>query len=107
MMEINRNLCWVLTILLNRIAVCEIVCDQVSEGNHYKDGGYLGIGDFGFVSGETRKVKVTFDENASQYSGIDCMTSWNKLWGSSRCGYLQHHHSDSDRFVWRKHGATP
>ena len=31
--------------------------------------------------------------------GTDCQTDWNKLWGKSRCG--NHHHQDSDRFVWR------
>jgi hypothetical protein len=31
-----------------------------------------------------------------------CSTSWNKLFGSSRCGYLNHAHLDSDRFVWRR-----
>jgi hypothetical protein len=28
-----------------------------------------------------------------------CQSDWNKLWGKSRCG--NHHHDDSDRFVWR------
>jgi hypothetical protein len=27
---------------------------------------------------------------------------WNKLYGSSRCGFLTHHHTESDRFVWRR-----
>lgn len=31
--------------------------------------------------------------------GEDCQSDWNKLWGKSRCG--NHHHKDSDRFVWR------
>ena len=51
-------------------------------------------------------MKVTFDKNTAEYSGIDCMTAWNKLWGSSRCGFFTHHHTDSDRFVWRKFGDT-
>jgi hypothetical protein len=27
---------------------------------------------------------------------------WNKLWGKARCGFLNSHHQDSDRFVWRR-----
>ena len=31
-----------------------------------------------------------------------CTTSWNKLFGSTRCGLLNDIHKDSDRFVWRR-----
>ena len=31
-----------------------------------------------------------------------CETSWNKLFGTTRCGYLNSNHQDSDRFVWRR-----
>jgi hypothetical protein len=27
---------------------------------------------------------------------------WNKLWGKARCGYVNSHHDDSDRFVWKR-----
>ena len=80
----------------------EEVCDNVSVGSHYKDGDYLGVGDISWVTGNHREVKLKFDQNTVEYEGIDCMSSWNKLWGSSRCGYFNQHHYDSDRFVWRK-----
>ena len=81
-----------ITLFLISTTSGESSCDQVSQGNHYKDGDFWSIGDFEFVEGNYREVFMTFDDNAAQYSGIDCMTSWNKLWGSSRCGYFQHHH---------------
>jgi hypothetical protein len=58
-------------------------------------------------------MSVRFDRNTVNYKcGCSsepfpsCMASWNKLWGSSRCGYTHPHHQDSDRFVWRRHNAT-
>jgi hypothetical protein len=38
-----------------------------------------------------------------EVEGARCQSSWNKLWGGGRCGYLNFHHYDSDRFVWRRH----
>ncbi len=31
-----------------------------------------------------------------------CFSSWNKLFGMTRCGLLSDNHFDSDRFVWRR-----
>lgn len=38
----------------------------------------------------------------SEVNGHRCQTGWNKLYGASRCGFMTHHHSESDRFVWRR-----
>jgi len=54
------------------------------------------------------EARVKLGDTASTYfipSEVEeqkrCMTSWNKLYGYSRCfGSL--HHDDSDRFVWRR-----
>lgn len=35
-------------------------------------------------------------------NGRLCTTSWNKLFGTSRCNNLLTPHQDSDRFVWRR-----
>jgi hypothetical protein len=55
------------------------------------------------------QVVVRFDANTANYSCEcvadpfpGCMSSWNKLWGASRCGKLNPRHEDSNRFVWRR-----
>ena len=65
------------------------------------------------MSAATRSTLVRFDANTANYSCScapepypGCMSSWNKLWGASRCGRLHPHHEDSDRFVWRRENAT-
>ena len=63
-------------------------------------------------------MTVTFGADAAAYRcncsaepHPSCMSAWNKLWGSSRCGFAHLHHEDSDRFVWRRQmlpdGVTP
>eukprot|EP01116_Phalansterium_solitarium_P013426 TRINITY_DN30787_c0_g1_i1.p1 TRINITY_DN30787_c0_g1~~TRINITY_DN30787_c0_g1_i1.p1 ORF type:complete len:206 (+),score=59.84 TRINITY_DN30787_c0_g1_i1:248-865(+) len=54
-------------------------------------------------------MQVRFEQSTADYliaeddpEGARCQSSWNKLWGNSRCGYLNLHHKDSDRFVWRR-----
>eukprot|EP00616_Rhizochromulina_sp_CCMP1243_P003576 CAMPEP_0118965446 /NCGR_PEP_ID=MMETSP1173-20130426/3021_1 /TAXON_ID=1034831 /ORGANISM="Rhizochromulina marina cf, Strain CCMP1243" /LENGTH=265 /DNA_ID=CAMNT_0006914071 /DNA_START=9 /DNA_END=806 /DNA_ORIENTATION=- len=82
-------------------------CRTVPAGFHYYRG-HPAVP--GFLNGTVREATIRFDENtveyacncsAEPYSG--CMLSWNKLWGSTRCGYLHYVHWDSDRFVWRRH----
>ena len=50
---------------------------------------------------------IKFDKSASKYmftpedpKGHLCTSSWNKLYGTSRCTFDPH--LDSDRFVWRR-----
>jgi len=52
---------------------------------------------------------ITLKANTAEYlfekddpMGTLCVTSWNKLFGMSRCGFLADNHKDSDRFVWRR-----
>jgi hypothetical protein len=52
-------------------------------------------------------VSVTFDPNTVDYACNctatpypQCMYSWNKLWGSSRCGFANHHHEVAMGMVW-------
>lgn len=58
-------------------------------------------------SKESVEASIRISESASSYfipAGENqkrCMSSWNKLWGYSRC-LGRHHHEDSDRFVFRR-----
>ena len=47
---------------------------------------------------------IRFEEDAATYEFADYgfQYNWNKLWGTTRCGYFRHVHRDSDRFVWRR-----
>ena len=63
----------------------------------------------GFKSALVITTKVRMDNNTAWYvfpptepKGQMCSYSWNKLWGSSRCGYFNDPHQDSDRFMWRR-----
>ena len=64
----------------------------------------------GFRNAAEIPFSAKFFPNCAEYlfpptepSGSRCQSGWNKLYGASRCGYLNHHHRDSDRFVWRRH----
>eukprot|EP00357_Protocruzia_adherens_P037834 CAMPEP_0114984444 /NCGR_PEP_ID=MMETSP0216-20121206/7280_1 /TAXON_ID=223996 /ORGANISM="Protocruzia adherens, Strain Boccale" /LENGTH=156 /DNA_ID=CAMNT_0002346581 /DNA_START=200 /DNA_END=667 /DNA_ORIENTATION=+ len=53
------------------------------------------------------QVSINISQEAAEYviplsdQTANCMSSWNKLYGSSRCfGSL--HHENSDRFAWRR-----
>lgn len=83
-------------------------CRTVATGNHYAQPPVVGT-----VDSHSRSISVRFDPNTVAYQCNctdepfpSCMASWNKLWGSSRCGYTHSHHQDSDRFVWRRHNST-
>jgi hypothetical protein len=63
----------------------------------------------GFNSQWTLTKLIRFDPNTAKYlfpsnddMGHLCESSWNKLFGTTRCGYLDLVHEDSDRFVWRR-----
>ena len=80
-------------------------CYTVKTGHHYAT-----PKTYGLVDDAHRSVYVTFDNNTIGYEcdcGAEpypsCMSSFNKLWGSSRCGFAHPHHQDSDRFVWRRY----
>lgn len=96
-------------------------CYHVYEGCHY-EGSTSGHGctwtmiPNSLVSASTRTQWLRWWQNAATYA-FDANEeyahyNWNKLFGSSRCGYFRNHHKDSDRFVWRREitsaiGATP
>ena len=67
----------------------------------------LGLGLFNNVREPI--IKIKFSKDCSEYlfdptddKGHLCSTSWNKLWGTVRCGMFNSNHQDSDRFVWRR-----
>lgn len=78
---------------------------SVSQGNHYSS--FLGIG---LLNNSPELVKrIKFSSNCAQYlfppdnnMGKLCSTSWNKLFGTVRCGIFNSNHKDSDRFVWKR-----
>ena len=80
-------------------------CHTVHSGAHYSSPASLPS----FTSAASRSIDVRFLPNCAGYAcgcaiercGATNLSSWNKLWGASRCGYLHPHHLDSDRFVWR------
>ena len=81
-------------------------CRDVKKGYHYYEGHSLVPK---FVNAKIRHVTVMFENDTVSYvcdceqePYPGCMYSWNKLWGSSRCGFTHSHHKDSDRFVWRR-----
>ena len=78
-MKIFRHLIFLIALGITFTKSDDEFCDQVSEGNFFKDGAFYGLGDLQFVSGEIREVYVTFDQNTVEYFGIDFMTSWNKI----------------------------
>lgn len=84
----------------------------VKKGRHYV-GGWVGGGFWGFNSQANMSVGIvlspsTATYNCSNVNGYSCpdtqgwMFDFNKLWGKARCGFLNSHHDDSDRFVWRR-----
>jgi len=85
---------------------------SVKKGNHYV-GGWAGGGMWGFNSQQNMSVGIILSPSTATYNctnvkGYSCedTNGWpfdfNKLWGKGRCGYLNSHHDDSDRFVWRR-----
>ncbi|UJR31656.1 hypothetical protein I4U23_019137 [Adineta vaga] len=80
-------------------------CRSVKQGAHYTSL----IPFHGLKSDAVISTRVRFDRSSARYlfpstdpKGQLCTTSWNKLWGACRCGYITSNHKDSDRFVFRR-----
>ena len=79
-------------------------CKTVDTGNHNP----TAIGAImpnSLVSTTARILWFKFDPNAVAYSfasPFHLNTNWNKLFGSSRCGYVRLYTKDSARLVWRR-----
>ncbi|CAF0739282.1 unnamed protein product [Adineta steineri] len=103
-------LCYVLaivaTVFISNNAVNSAeTCKSVKAGAHYSSL----IPFSGLKSDAIVSSRVKFTQSAGRYlfaptesRGHLCTTSWNKLWGACRCGYLTSNHKDSDRFVFRR-----
>ncbi|CAF4643981.1 unnamed protein product, partial [Rotaria socialis] len=96
------------TIFIANNAVNSAECRTVKQGAHYTSL----IPFHGFKSAETISSRVQFTNSSATYlfpstdpKGHLCTSSWNKLWGACRCGYLTSNHKDSDRFVFRRVGS--
>eukprot|EP01114_Cavostelium_apophysatum_P021236 TRINITY_DN7354_c0_g1_i1.p1 TRINITY_DN7354_c0_g1~~TRINITY_DN7354_c0_g1_i1.p1 ORF type:complete len:236 (-),score=20.98 TRINITY_DN7354_c0_g1_i1:39-746(-) len=81
-------------------------CFTVTEGDFYAFPMDLPS----FHSNGTMIAEVNLNNDTTSYifqsdydMGHLCESSWNKLYGGSRCGYIHPHHEDSDRFAWRRH----
>ncbi len=99
--------------LLSLLALCLVDAKLyvIDAGDHYpRDHSLVPV----FRSSTLLSASVVMDVSCGMYvfesnntSGpeLPCaaMGDANKLYGSSRCGYLQFHHLDSDRFTWRRH----
>ncbi|RMZ94539.1 hypothetical protein BpHYR1_044535, partial [Brachionus plicatilis] len=78
---------------------------SVKPGSHFSS--LLGLG---ILNNNPELVKrIKFSSNCAQYlftsdneKGKLCSTSWNKLFGTVRCGIFNSNHKDSDRFIWRR-----
>jgi hypothetical protein len=83
-------------------------CRTVKKGAHYS----TMLPFHGLKMDATITARVQFTNSSARYlfppsesKGLLCSTSWNKLWGACRCGYLTSNHKDSDRFVFRRAGS--
>jgi hypothetical protein len=110
--DTSKALMQFLVILLG--ALCVYGAPDVFEiraGDHYSNHSILTVH---FRSSASQSAAVTMDFMSGAYyfepgkdygpeTGCSAMSNANKVYGSSRCGYLQPHHEDSDRFTWRRH----
>ncbi len=95
----------VFTLIITVVNCQKEKCYTVEKGSHYSkllpfNGFTNNDKQFSLIKFSTNSANYLFDFN--DHKGQLCMTSWNKLFGVSRCGYLNHQHTDSDRFVWRR-----
>jgi hypothetical protein len=93
------------TVLIANNAVNSAECRTVKQGAHYTSL----IPFSGLKSNAIISSLVQFTNSSARYlfpttepKGHLCASSWNKLWGACRCGYLTSNHKDSDRFVFRR-----
>jgi hypothetical protein len=82
---------------------------QVRQNFHYSNKTSIEWGHNGELEFSVNVIMpqeaTTYDcSNTTDYSCEDpsWIYDWNKLWGKARCGYMHDHHTDSDRFVWRR-----
>lgn len=94
----------IVAVFIGNHAVNSAECLTVKQGSHYP-----GLPFHGFNSQTTISTRVQLTNSSADYlfpstdpQGHRCLTSWNKLWGSCRCGYFSDNHKDSDRFVFRR-----
>jgi hypothetical protein len=98
----------IVSIFIANNAVNSAECRTVKKGAHYTSL----IPFHGIKSNAVISTRVQFTNSSARYlfpstedRGHLCTTSWNKLWGACRCGYLTSNHKDSDRFVFRRAGS--
>jgi hypothetical protein len=92
------------TVFIGNTVVQSSECRTVKEGSHYPSPMPI----HGFKSATQMSSLVQFTNSSASYAFpasepnfARCTSSWNKLWGACRCGYLTSNHQDSDRFVFR------
>ena len=95
----------VFTILFFIHGTYSIRCPTVEKGEHFSKL----IPFHGFNDQLVITTRVQLNNNTAWYlfpptepKGEMCSNSWNKLWGATRCGYLNDPHADSDEFMWRR-----
>ncbi|CAF1136391.1 unnamed protein product, partial [Brachionus calyciflorus] len=78
---------------------------SVKPGSFYST--LLGLGLLNTKPELIQRIKLS--SNCAEYlfspedpKGKLCSSSWNKLFGTVRCGIFNSNHKDSDRFVWRR-----
>ena len=108
MLPLLHTLVLVAAVFVARSAVSAADCRTVKQGAHYA----TLIPFHGLKSEATISSRVQFTNTSARYlfpadenKGQLCTSSWNKLWGAVRCGYLTSNHKDSDRFVFRRAGS--
>lgn len=80
-------------------------CPTIEQGQHFPSQNDSGTPK---IAGKIH-TSIRFDTNTAHYlfpptesEGRRCATSWNMIWGATRCGFNMTNHEDSDRFVWRR-----
>lgn len=98
----------VLGLCLSQSSIDAADCRTVKQGAHYA----TLLPFHGLKSDAVISTRVQFTNSSARYlfppnedKGLLCTSSWNKLWGACRCGYLTSNHKDSDRFVFRRAGS--
>jgi hypothetical protein len=101
------------SLFLSVLALCYLAgiseaketCLMVKQGSFYTSV----IPFYGFNTNAVITNNITLKASTASYifkpddpMGRLCVNSWNKLFGSTRCGFLNDIHKDSDRFVWRR-----
>ena len=90
----------------------DTVCYHIHEGHFWPQSDewpYEPIMFHGFNSNWTVTKRIMIKNDSANYilpssnpKAKMCENSWNKLFGTTRCGKFNTVHQDSDRFVWRR-----